>query len=86
MSVEFDEKTQAYTFLCPHCQSLIQVLKSQINCKIFRHGAYKKNGQPIPPHSSKEQCESFLKSGNVYGCCRPFLFDGNKVTKTDEYN
>ena len=26
---------------CPHCQQFIEVL--ELNCKIFRHGIYKKN-------------------------------------------
>lgn len=33
-------------FNCPHCHELTQVLKSQINCQIFRHAVY---FQTLPP-------------------------------------
>ena len=26
---------------CPHCKQVIEVLKKQFNCKIFRHGVFK---------------------------------------------
>jgi hypothetical protein len=74
-----------HTFPCPHCGGYIQVQKNQINCKIFRHGV-KKNMTQIPPHSTKAQCDAYLKSGNVYGCCKPFLFDGTNAVATDIYN
>ena len=30
-------------FNCPHCKQIVQVLKKEFNCKIFRHGIYKNN-------------------------------------------
>ena len=27
---------------CPHCDNLVEINVSEINCAIFRHGIYKK--------------------------------------------
>ena len=32
-----------YFFQCPNCNGDIIVEKNELNCKIFRHGIYKKN-------------------------------------------
>jgi len=34
------DSENSYIFPCPHCGHLTQVLKTQINCQIFRHGSY----------------------------------------------
>lgn len=86
MAVNFDEATQIYLFACPHCNDLIQVARADINCQIFRHAVYKNNHMQIPPHSSKEVCDALIASGEVYGCARPFIFNGNAVFGTDQYN
>ena len=58
-------------FICPHCGIFIDV--AEMNCKIFRCGIYKKNGEQIPPHLSKEECD---KLGNsIWGCGKPFRYD-----------
>ena len=59
-------------FQCPHCNGSIEVEKTQLNCCIFRHGIYKKNGCPIPPHASKEECDSLVKQDLIYGCAGPY--------------
>jgi hypothetical protein len=84
--INFDEKEQVYIFKCPHCYQEVQVPKLGINCTIFRHGAYKTNATQIPPHSKKEVCDELFKLGKIYGCGKPFLFDGNNVTLTYDYN
>jgi hypothetical protein len=63
--------------LCPHCNSFVFIEK--INCAIFRHGAFKINGNQIPPHSSKERCDALVRSGVIHGCGKPFkvVFDAN---------
>ena len=63
--------------ICPHCGDFIFV--EQINCAIFRHGSFKSNGEQIPPHSSKADCDAFYESGSIYGCGKPFkvLLDSN---------
>lgn len=56
--------------ICPHCQE--QILISEINCQIFRHGAYKANGEQIPPHTPKEECDRLAQGGLIFGCGKPF--------------
>jgi hypothetical protein len=61
---------------CPHCEMNIQI--EQINCAIFRHGVFKDTMEQIPPHSTKEYCESVLPY--IFGCGKPFKIinnDGN---------
>jgi hypothetical protein len=55
---------------CPHCKEVILIEK--LNCRIFRHGIFKENGQQIPPHSSKEDCDSFIENKKIYGCGKPY--------------
>jgi hypothetical protein len=47
---------------CPHCDSFIII--SKMNCHIFRHDVFIKNGKQIDPHSTKELL--------IYGCGKPF--------------
>lgn len=55
---------------CPHCKLLIEI--DEINCAIFRHGIFKKNNQQINPHSSKEDCDRYVKNNLIIGCGKPF--------------
>jgi len=58
---------------CPHCQLLFQVQMQEINCGIFRHGAYKfEKYRPLEPHLSKEQCERLVAEDKIDGCGKPF--------------
>jgi len=83
--IKFDKEKNLYYFLCPHedCGLLIEVPKNEINCKIFRHAVYKDNLKPIHPHSDKITCEGLKNSNKVFGCGKPFIFDGEKVEKCD---
>jgi hypothetical protein len=73
--VYFSETDQCYFFQCPHCLAGVQVMKNDVACKIFRHGAYRRAGFPqIPPHLPRTQCEALAKSGLIVGCGKPFLF------------
>ena len=72
-----------YTFQCPHCKRTIEVDRKSINCKIFRHGVYKSTLIPIDPHTSKETCDLLLRANKIYGCSKPFYFDGTKVSICD---
>jgi len=56
---------------CPHCQQLIEIM--ELNCLIFRCGEFKQNGQPIPPHLSKQDCERLIEMNLIYGCGKPFI-------------
>jgi uncharacterized C2H2 Zn-finger protein len=71
----------SYFFECPHCSMLIEIEKNMINCKIFRHGHYKNNLKQIDPHSSKEICDKLSEQDKIYGCGKPFTFDGKVVEK-----
>ena len=66
---------------CPNCGITIEVL--EINCKIFRCGVIKTTMEQIPPHSSKEDCDKFVMDDLIYGCSKPFYFDGTNATKYD---
>jgi len=55
---------------CPTCKKY--VLIEEINCKIFRHGVLKETGIQINPHSTKEECDYFIKNNLIYGCGNPF--------------
>lgn len=57
---------------CPHCNGVIIVLEKQLNCKIFRHGIFKKNGIQIDPHLKKNECEKLIRDKTIWGCGKPF--------------
>lgn len=75
--VVYIKEDDTYVFECPHCECYIQILRTQLNCKIFRHGTYKdKSLTPINPHASKELCEHLLATNQIYGCGKPLrIFD-----------
>jgi len=82
----YDEEIDSFHFFCPHddCRLLITVKKNMINCKIFRHGVYKENLEQINPHTKEEECQRLKQEDLIYGCGKPFYFDGNKL-KICEY-
>jgi hypothetical protein len=55
---------------CPHCQQLIEMLA--LNCSIFRCGQYRRNGEQIPPHLHKEECDRLAMNMEIWGCGKPF--------------
>tara|TARA_A100001015_G_C14354542_1_gene468048 strand:+ start:86 stop:337 length:252 start_codon:yes stop_codon:yes gene_type:complete len=57
---------------CAQCDNLVIINKKDFNCKIFRHGVYKKNNKQIDPHLNKEECDRLFKEGLIYGCGKPF--------------
>ena len=69
-------------YTCPQCKGLF-VLES-LNCGIFRHGIHKESGQQIDPHTSKEECDRLVVQNLIWGCGRPFRWDG-KIFVTCEY-
>jgi len=85
-NVTFEPEDNCYVFNCPHCDNIVQVEKNQVNCKIFRHGQYKHNGEQVPPHSPKELCDQLVSSGTIYGCGKPFKLIPNEqgiITKVE---
>ena len=58
--------------LCPYCNLHIEILISEINCGIFRHG-YDMNGNQINPHLSEELIDSMLSEKRIsMGCGKQF--------------
>jgi len=71
---------------CPHCNLFIII--QEINCAIFRHGIFKKNNIQINPHSTKEECDEYIKNDLIIGCGKPFqlkLVDGMYITNICDY-
>ena len=66
--------TDSYFFRCPHCLGGVQVLKAEMNCKIFRHGQVTATGEQINPHLAKAECDRLAAEGKINGCGKPFRF------------
>lgn len=63
---------------CPHCDGTVQI--ERLNCAIFRHGIFKRNGRQIPPHASKADCDRWIAKKEIHGCGRPFkVVDGKAI-------
>ena len=56
---------------CPHCNE--HIIIEQLNCCIFRHGVFIKDGNQINPHEKKELCDLYVKENLIYGCGKPFI-------------
>jgi hypothetical protein len=70
------EPTKDIVVTCPHCQIPVEI--EQLNCRIFRHGTLKHNGQQINPHETKEVCDYFVDNNMIYGCGKPFQIIENE--------
>lgn len=73
-------------FICPHCECYAEVLVMDLNCRIFRHGAFVQKNEkceiiaqigPIGPHESEESCNALRNNPNVAGCCKPIQLIDN---------
>lgn len=65
-----------YLRACPHCGGDVQLFEAELACGVYRHGSFIATGQPIPPHASREQIDSWMQPVClIYGCGRPFRFD-----------
>jgi len=62
---------------CPHCNDLVFIYLSELNCRIFRHGVFKNTNVGIPPHSTKAECEQYIKNDQIVGCAKPFYLDAS---------
>ena len=69
------------TVKCPHCDLLVSIMPSEINCGIFRHGVYIVNHQQMDPHAAEKICTRLAKDGLIYGCGKPFRLIDNKAVK-----
>jgi hypothetical protein len=72
---------------CPHCNTTIEII--QLNCRIFRCGILKSNGEQIDPHLPKNQCDVLTNRNEIYGCGKPFKVetqaDGSLVCHICDY-
>lgn len=68
----FDTYMKELLFDCPHCHKPILVYVAELNCKIFRHGIYKKTYKQIDPHLEKIKCDALIQKNEIYGCGKPF--------------
>jgi hypothetical protein len=84
MSVSLENRENTgWKFDCPHCGGGIVVADSDVRCTIFRHGAFKNNGEPIPPHTPQSVSETWVAQGLIYGCGKPFKFDRKTLIVCD---
>ena len=68
---------------CPHCSVSIEI--EQINCRVFRCGFFKISKECINPHSSKEECDKYVRENQIYGCGKPFYLNEDNTTVKCDY-
>jgi hypothetical protein len=74
---------------CPKCGIMIEVL--ELNCRIFRCGVYKSNGEQLPPHHPMEDCMRVASEDLIYGCgaafriCKELSEDGSLIADICDY-
>ena len=66
---------------CPYCSGIIEIKKNQINCKIFTHAVYKKDGKQVNPHISEVEIMKLKANNEIMGCGLQFKFDGKNLEK-----
>jgi hypothetical protein len=71
-SIMFNDEDNTYIFECPHCDNMVQVLRNELNCLVFRCGYLKKTMEQINPHLSKVECDILEGNGLIFGCGKPF--------------
>ena len=74
--VENEEQIESEKYInivltCPNCNEYVLIEK--LNCKIFRHGVFKRTCRQINPHSTKTQCDLYVEKQLIYGCGKPFF-------------
>lgn len=80
-NIIYNDFDKAYYFECPHCNLMCQVDVHEVRCKIFRHAVFKSNMDFVRPHATKEECDSWIANDLVWGCGKPFRFEGEKAVK-----
>lgn len=75
--------TEHFIVECPHCEQKIEVV--ELNCRIFRCGIIKSNGQQMDPHTPKEVCDQLKQTDSIYGCGRPFRIDASGCAIVCDY-
>ena len=73
------QPAQDFIISCPHCDGMVSIPRDGVNCGVFRHGTFIADGAQIPPHAPKAECDRAAEEGLIYGCGKPFCFDGVAV-------
>jgi hypothetical protein len=76
MCATYNAEERTYYFECPHCMGMCQVPRELVRCRIFRHAVSRVTLQYMDPHATEEACAGWVERGEIYGCGRPFTFDG----------
>jgi hypothetical protein len=64
-----------FVFRCPHCQLHVLIKYKDFNCRIFRHGVYKKTMVQMNPHLPKIECDRLVAQSAIIGCGKPFRIE-----------
>lgn len=80
--LEFCEPVVAWRFNCVQCSGMIEMLDSELNCRIIRHG------HQLLPHANKQTCNEFSNKskqivGFEAGCGQPMRFAFGIVSACD---
>lgn len=73
------------TVTCPHCLGGVLVHPSERNCAILRHGAFRNSGQPIPPHATKREIDTWIATKAIWGCGGPFRLTSDTTAEKCDY-
>lgn len=65
-------------FVCVHCRQSFVIRRRDLNCRILRHGVYRKTLKPIDPHAPKEVCDRLFRDEQIYGCGKPMRIVGEE--------
>ena len=85
--VQYDAEARLYTFLCPHCNDVCTVQKNQIHCRTFRHAQLRPDARGggrlrfLSMHAPQHECERWVREKLIFGCGKPFRFDGRTAIK-----
>ena len=72
-----------YVYKCPHCGIPCITAINEVNCKIFRCGIYKHNGEQVEPHLSKYLCDALKENDKIWGCGKPFQLVNGILVKCE---
>lgn len=60
-----------HRFECPHCRGSIELLNTELACRILRHGTFKQSGAQIPQHLPEAMCNELVAQNKIWGCGKP---------------
>ena len=66
---------------CPWCN--IGIFIDEVNCGKFICGVSRESWHQVNPHAPKQHCDELVRDGLIWGCGRPFKFEGCVLKKCD---